>query len=156
MPLWALFTLVIVGSLAILAEFFIPAFGIIGLGGFVTIVVAVVLGFTEQGDPGGMILLFFALIIGPVVVIGGFKRFPKSVFGKRMILATDEKTAPGPADHGVTVGTDGVATTPLHPSGMATLAGRRTSVVTAGEYLDQGTPVTVITVEGARVVVRRK
>ena len=155
MPVWALFVLIILGSLAILGEFFIPAFGVVGIAGFATAVVAVVLGFSQHPDPWGVILLLTTLIVMPSVVLAGFKRFPKSFVGKRMILATDESTAPSEQE-GVTVGSEGEAITDLHPSGVAQINAERKSVVTGGEYLDAGTSVEVIAVEGARIVVRRK
>ncbi len=155
MPVWGLFVLIVIGSVAILGEFFIPAFGIVGIAGLTTVVMAVALGFAEHSEPWGTLLLLTALIITPTVVIGGFRRFPKSFFGKRMILATDEATAPGAGDAAVAVGAGGTAITPLHPGGTAEVAGRRVSVVTAGEFIESGTPVEVVTVEGARIVVRR-
>lgn len=155
MPVWTLFVLILLGSLAILAEFFIPAFGIVGIAGLTTAVVAVVLGFSQHPEPWGVILLLTALIVTPSVVLGGFRRFPKSFFGKRMILETDESSAPSEQE-GVTVGSRGEAVTALHPTGVARIEGERKSVVTGGEYVDAGTTVEVIAVEGARIVVRRK
>jgi membrane-bound serine protease (ClpP class) len=144
-----------IGSLAILAEFFIPAFGIVGIAGLVTVVASVVIGFSQHADPWGVILLLTALVVTPSVVLGGFRRFPKSFFGRRMILATDESSAPS-EEQGVNVGSEGEALTPLHPGGVARIEGERKSVVTGGEYLEKGTIVEVTAVEGARIVVRRK
>ena len=155
MPLWSLFAFVLIGSLAILAEFFIPAFGIVGIAGFTTVIVGVVLGFSGHPDPWGVILLLTALIVTPTVVIGGFKRFPKSFFGRRMILATDQGSVPDEA-RDVEVGSEGEAITPLHPTGLALIGEKRKSVVTRGEFLDKGTELEVVAVEGARIVVRRK
>lgn len=155
MPVWSLFLLILIGSLAILAEFFIPAFGIVGIAGFATVVVSVVMGFSQHADPWGVILFLTALIVTPSVVLGGFRRFPKSFFGRRMILATDQSSAPS-EEKGIEVGSQGEALTPLHPGGVALIEGKRKSVVTGGEYLDKGTEVEVTAVEGARIVVRRK
>lgn len=156
MPVWIHFALILVGSLAVLVEFFIPAFGILGIAGFVTVVVSVALGFARQSEPWGFILLVTAILVTPSVVIGGFKRFPKSFFGKRMILATDESTAPSEGASEVDSGALGVAATDLHPSGVALFGEKRKSVVTGGEYIDRGTEIEVVRVEGARIVVRRK
>lgn len=155
MPVWGLFALMGVGTLAILLEFFVPAFGIIGVGGVITIIVAVAMGFSEHPEPWGTLVLVTALIVTPTVIILGFKRFPKSFVGKRMILATDQSTAPHAGDSGITEGMRGTAATDLHPSGVAFLDRRRVSVVTRGEFVDRDTPVRVVTVEGARVVVER-
>ncbi|MFW6251122.1 MAG: NfeD family protein [Alkalispirochaetaceae bacterium] len=155
MPIWALFLLILIGSFAILAEFFVPAFGIVGVAGLTIAVVAVVLGFSQHPEPWGVILLLTALVVVPTVVLGGFRRFPKSFFGRRMILTTDENDAPSETE-AVRIGTEGEALTDLHPIGVARLRGERKSVVTGGEYLEAGTVVEVIAVEGARIVVRRK
>jgi len=48
----------------------------------------------------------------------------------------------------------GTALTILRPSGTAEINGRRVDVVTEGDWLEVGAPVTVIAVEGLRVVVR--
>ena len=55
----------------------------------------------------------------------------------------------------MTVGDQGVAETPLRPSGMARFAGARVDVVSEGDYVAAGEPVEVTLVEGGRVVVRR-
>ena len=49
------------------------------------------------------------------------------------------------------VGRTGVAVTNLRPAGAADLDGERVDVVTAGEFIDPGTPIRVIDVEGFRV-----
>lgn len=155
MPVWGLFVLIVIGSVAILGEFFIPAFGIVGVAGLATVVGAVVHGFRIHPEPWGMVLLLTALAVVPTVVIGGFRRFPKSFIGRRMILATDESTSPGEADGAIEAGTLGISLTTLHPGGTAKIAGNRVSVVTTGEFLESGTQVVVTAVEGARIVVRR-
>ncbi|MFW6216011.1 MAG: NfeD family protein [Alkalispirochaetaceae bacterium] len=154
MPLWVHFALILVGSLAILVEFFIPALGMVGIAGLVTVVVSVILGFAGHSEPWGFLLLITALLVTPSVLIGGFKRFPKSFFGRRLILTSDEATEVERS--GVVQGDRGEAVTDLHPSGVALFDGERKSVVTGGEYIDRGTPVEVVAVEGARIVVRRK
>ncbi len=155
MPIWGLFVLIVVGAVAILGEFFIPAFGIVGVAGLATVVGAVVHGFRSHPEPWGTVLLLAALVVVPTVVFGGFRRFPRSFFGRRMILATDQSTSPGVEDNAVSVGATGRSLTTLHPGGTADFSGSRVSVVTAGEFLESGTPVVVTAVEGARIVVRR-
>jgi membrane-bound serine protease (ClpP class) len=52
------------------------------------------------------------------------------------------------------VGTSGVAMTDLRPSGTIVIDDKRYDVVTGGEFLDNGTEVRVVEVEGSKVVVR--
>ena len=48
----------------------------------------------------------------------------------------------------------GKALTPLRPSGTAVIGGKRIDVVTEGPFIEPGTAVKVVAVEGMRVVVR--
>jgi membrane-bound serine protease (ClpP class) len=53
------------------------------------------------------------------------------------------------------VGAEGEAVSPLRPSGIAHLNGKRYDVVTQGEMIDRGSRVKVIEVSGNRIVVKR-
>jgi len=52
-------------------------------------------------------------------------------------------------------GKEGIALTPLRPAGTAEVAGERLDVVTGGEFIEPGSRVIVIRVEGTRVVVKQ-
>jgi membrane-bound ClpP family serine protease len=44
----------------------------------------------------------------------------------------------------------------LHPSGIALIGGKRVDVVSGGEYIGKLTPITVTTVTGNQIVVKKK
>ena len=48
----------------------------------------------------------------------------------------------------------GVALTHLRPSGTAKINGQRVDVVTETGFIERGTPVKVVAIEGVRIVVR--
>jgi len=52
------------------------------------------------------------------------------------------------------LGKNGIALTALRPAGTAVFDGKRTDVVTEGGFVEKGQPVTVVGIEGLRVVVR--
>jgi membrane-bound serine protease (ClpP class) len=52
------------------------------------------------------------------------------------------------------IGREGVAVTDLRPSGTADVGGERLDVVTEGDYVAQGSRVTIVRAEGYRHVVR--
>jgi membrane-bound serine protease (ClpP class) len=54
------------------------------------------------------------------------------------------------------VGETGRALTALRPSGAARIAGKRVDVTALGEFLDEGSEITVVAADGLRVAVRRK
>ena len=51
-------------------------------------------------------------------------------------------------------GHHGVATTVLRPTGTGDFDGVKLDVVTEGEFIERGTEITVVRVEGRRIVVR--
>lgn len=163
MTLWAAFALIAIGILAIYMEFFVPAFGIIGIAGLVTIIVTVILGYRDLPDLQATIILLTAIFVTPAAIITLLRRFPTSILGRRLILTTQlgdqppsqQGDSPTPVAPRSLAGRTGVATTPLHPSGVALIDGTRFSVVTNGEYLETGTKVIVAQHFGARIVVRR-
>jgi membrane-bound serine protease (ClpP class) len=59
-----------------------------------------------------------------------------------------------PQDLGKYTGMEGIAITPLRPSGTADIAGERLDVVTEGDFIPTGARVVVSKVEGLRVIVR--
>ncbi len=54
------------------------------------------------------------------------------------------------------LGKNGLAATVLRPAGSALINGEKVDVVTEGEFIESGTPVEVVRIEGVRVVVRRQ
>lgn len=52
------------------------------------------------------------------------------------------------------LGTTGTSITPLRPSGTAMIGGERVDVVTEGSFISANAPVSVIKVEGGRIVVK--
>jgi membrane-bound serine protease (ClpP class) len=70
-------------------------------------------------------------------------------------LAAREGYASAPETDQAWLGKRGTAVSPLRPAGIADLEGERVDVVSEGEYIAAGAPITVIRVEGNRIVVRR-
>jgi membrane-bound serine protease (ClpP class) len=54
------------------------------------------------------------------------------------------------------LGRSGTTLTPLRPAGIADVDGQRIDVVSDGEFIDSGVPITVSRVDGNRIVVRRQ
>ena len=53
------------------------------------------------------------------------------------------------------LGLVGTATSMLRPAGMAKIGELYVDVVTEGDFIEPGTPIQVIEVEGTRIVVKR-
>ncbi|MFP4430227.1 MAG: NfeD family protein [Spirochaetota bacterium] len=165
MSVWEGLALLGAGLLGIIVEVFVPAGGLIGIAGGGAIIAAVILAYTQGGTSVGVIVLAASLVLTPVIMVVAFKLFPVTPLGKRFILGTtlgsgdEEEEGSAEADGTganvrVQVGDRGTASTVLKPTGVATIRGKRYSVLTRGEYLAAGTELEVIRVEGNRILVR--
>jgi membrane-bound serine protease (ClpP class) len=142
------------GVALLFLEMFLPGI-IAGVIGGILLIASVVTAYREIGPEAGNLTL-----IATTAVTGGLwwwwaTRFQHTRFGRRMTLdATSMGTsqAEGLAQW---IGQTGTAATPLRPSGTILIAGKRVDAITAGEFLDPGTPVCIVRAEGNGVIVRR-
>jgi membrane-bound serine protease (ClpP class) len=143
-------TLLLVGAALMFLEVFLPGL-IAGILGLLCLIAAVVLAYAEGFATGNIIL---------GVVIAGrcvgtwcwLKFFPDSRIAG--IFISKQAIGDLGTDRPELVGCTGEAVTALRPSGTATLNGKREDVVAESGFIERGTPVKVIAVEGLRVVVR--
>lgn len=142
--------LLILGAVLMFLETLLPGL-IAGIIGFICLIIAVYLAYAENLTTGNTVL---GIVIGGLAVgtWAWLKFFPESRMAQKFIA----QSAVG--DLGVEKpelrnGT-GTALTQLRPSGVAQINGQRVDVVTEGGLIERGTPVRVVAVEGARIVVR--
>jgi membrane-bound serine protease (ClpP class) len=144
-------TLILVGAALLLLETVLPGM-IAGLIGFACLVAGVVmayLNFDSSTANGVLLLVVLGVIVGAVV---WFKFFPDSRFAK--IFISQRTVGDLGTDKPELLNQTGSALTPLRPSGTAVINGKRIDVVTEGPFIEPGTAVKVVAVEGMRVVVR--
>lgn len=165
--------LVALGLLALalvflVAEFFIPSGGLLGL---LTLLCAVgsVISMFLWSQLAGLILMAALLVLGPVIVIQGVKVWSKTPIGKRAVLHGEAGGGPvqdalapelspqdGAASAGaVTVGARGIAETPLRPGGFVRFGRVRVDAVAEGRFIDAGEQVEVLGRVEAQWRVRR-
>jgi membrane-bound serine protease (ClpP class) len=108
------------------------------------------------GSQNAVFAVTVSTILTLVSLIGFFAYLPKSPVWKKLGQQMQQRASLGyvTADSQMHfLGRTGHAVTVLRPSGAAEIDGVRLDVVTEGEFLDPGTPVIVIRVEGGRIVV---
>ena len=145
--------LVIAGFLLVFFEVFIPG-GVIGMLGGILIVFAIGCGFVFEGPTWGGGLLVSSGLLGLIGFWLWIRLVPKTPLGRRLMLdhdARDWKSCDVRQQD--LKGREGVAHTPLHPTGTALFDGRRVDVITRGEMVAAETRIKVLEVEGNRVVV---
>jgi membrane-bound serine protease (ClpP class) len=161
MELWIPVLLFVIGFIALFLELFVPAAGIIGAAGIICMIVATVLAYNSIGKLVGSLFLTGVLVGTPSMIMLGLKVFPRSFIGKRLILhqSMDQEEGFNSAEgekYKDLLGKEGITVTMLRPSGMVRIDGKKYSVVTSGELIEKEEMVSVIRVEGNRIVVRRK
>lgn len=141
------------GLALVLAEVFLPGL-VAGLMGACFLAVAAILTFIEYGVTEGLLLVLLELLGGVVLFFLWLRLFPRTAFGKRMILDSTSQDDSGTAALAALVGTTGESLTLLRPSGTALLNEKRYDVVAEGPLIEAHTPVVVAKVEGRRIIVR--
>jgi membrane-bound serine protease (ClpP class) len=163
------FPLLLLGVAAILLlveAFVVPGFGVPGILG-VLCFAAGMFFLTSGVRPGGGtwepevaerfgLQLIVTLLVAGATVVALARLFPSAPYARRLLLAGDGLPAGAAAPAPATASAEAVAITPLRPAGRAQMAGEVVDVVTEGDFLEAGTPLRVLRVEGNRVVVRRR
>ncbi|MCF7957665.1 MAG: hypothetical protein K9M57_04370 [Phycisphaerae bacterium] len=154
--------LLIAGICVIILEIFLPSGGILGVIAGISIISAIGLAFME--DPtSGVIFLALAMVLVPILVVIGFKVFPNTPIGRRVILAPAAETSKDRGAAGVNdddytrlIGKTGKTITPLRPSGIAEIDDERLSVISEGVMVDRGVDIIVISIQGNSIVVEQQ
>ena len=159
MSLWIPIALFGMGIIFLYIEFVVPALGVIGGTGIICLIASVVISYVKLGNNYGIFFLI-ALIVGvPGVVVWGLKIFPKTFFGKRLILNRSERVEDGfssESNNNVNLlGKEGVAITKLRPSGFAIIDNKKYSVVTSGEMIERGSRVRIVKIKGNSIIVEK-
>ena len=144
------------GVLLIALEIFVlPGFGVAGIGGILAIFASIILAAPSVSQ--GIITLTIAVVGSIVLVIISFKnRRTRKIWSKLQLHHTEAGYTSFEGRFDGYQGKQGTAITVLRPAGTAEIDGNRVDVVTSGEFLEPETPIEVILVEGAKIVVRER
>lgn len=146
--------LFVAGFLLIAAEVFVPG-AVLGFAGSLCLAGSVAVVFAYHGAVAGTVAGF---VVGALALTGFFvwlSIFPRTFIGRRIVLGTTQ-AAPVFEPAGL-VGKEGVALTPLRPSGTVRVGDLRISALAeAGEFVAEGAAVSVVSAGGMGVVVRPK
>lgn len=161
---WEEILLVLVGLVLLAVELFvIPGFGITGILGILALIAGLTLsllgaGATAENVISAIARVAVSLLMALAASVALLRFLPKLPFGRQLILQTglgaDTGYASAPESDRQWLGKQGTAASPLRPAGIADIDGKRVDVVSQGEWIDAGAPITVIRVDGNRIVVR--
>ena len=169
---WEMAIFIIGIALILLELFIIPGFGIAGIGGILCILFGLVTAmlnndffdFTPIHIPDlnqALLTIFLGLILGTTLIIYlASKIGTKGIFG-RLALAKEQTMEEGyvgvPTEQISIVGSEGIATTDLRPSGKVIINNRHYDAVSQyGDFIEKGTPIIVTKYEATQLYVRKK
>jgi membrane-bound serine protease (ClpP class) len=156
-------------GLIVLEVFVLPGFGVAGIAGIISLIAGLYMSLTRVPIPqydwdyarledAGITAATFIITFSGLVALSAYF-LPRSGLMGRLVLADAQDTERGyivqeDRDEQLNTGLRGVSSTVLRPAGRGRFNGNNYDVVTRGEYLDPGTPIEIIQVEGNRYVVR--
>ncbi|MDJ0766330.1 MAG: NfeD family protein [Myxococcota bacterium] len=145
--------LLVAGLIFLAAELFIlPGFGIAGILGLLFLIGGSVAAWTWLGSGWGGLAVLITLISAITLVIWAFR---SRGIKQRLILSTQLKAGGGTASADLTdfVGKTGKTKSDLRPAGIAVVDERRVDVVSEGGFIAKATKITVVAVDGPRIIV---
>ncbi|MBP2626364.1 MAG: hypothetical protein H6Q68_1075 [Firmicutes bacterium] len=152
---WLELMLFVGGIVLILVELYIPGFGFWGISGIGCILLSFFL--TLGGNMVAVNILSISLALAIAVFLLILKFLPSSRLWGKMVLKESETSQAGfssSRDYSSYLDREGFVVSLLRPAGMMTIDGEKIDVVSEGQYIEPGTKVKVVSVNGSRIVVR--
>jgi len=155
---WIAAVCILLGTILIIIEMFTPGFAVPGISGIILLLLGIV--FTADTFFQGLLIFLLIMAILTIVLIIVIRSATKGALFKSPLINKNSETSKegyiSTTDMKVFVGRNGKAISPLRPAGTCDFDGVRLDVVTEGEFIDRDSQVTIIKVEGRRIVVVKK
>ena len=148
----------ILGIAFLVGELFLPGFGIAGICGVLCLIAVCFVQFmTTAPLVATLVTIVLGLVLIVMVIL--FMRSMKGGMLFRSPIVLKEQIESEAVNLSDTtpeslIGKTGVALTPLRPSGIALIEGKRYSVETQATFTEKDTEITVIAVDGPKITVR--
>ncbi len=152
---WMEVLLFLAGLVLIVIEAFVPGFGLFGISGIGCILLSLFL--TLGGNMGALNIMAGGVVVAVIGFLLILKYLPSSKLWNKLVLKESEKTEVGYTssdDLTLLVGQTGVVLTLLRPAGTVGIAEKVYDVVSEGRFIQPGSKVRVLSVNGNRIVVR--
>jgi membrane-bound serine protease (ClpP class) len=147
--------LLVIGIALLGVELFVtPGFGVGGILGVLALLGGTGVAWVMLGPAWGALVVVLTVAVSTALFIAAMKT---GVIKRRLVLEQSLVRGQGTESEELRglVGAPGVAHSDLRPAGIAEIEGKRIDVVSDGGFLERGTPIRVVAVDGPRVVVAR-
>ncbi|MBQ8200450.1 MAG: hypothetical protein IJZ74_01640 [Clostridia bacterium] len=148
----------LVGIGLLILEAFMPGFGLPGFSGIVLECITLVLTWKEHGAVATLGMLLVVLAVLAIAISMSLRSATNGKLSRSKLIhnetESNEAGYRATQDLEVFVGREGQTTTVLRPTGIADFEGVRLNVSSEGDYIQAGTKVRIIKVEGSKILVR--
>ena len=145
---------IIIGLLLLVVEIlFVPGTTLVGLLGFLLVMVGCALSFSWFGANTGWMTVGVSAVLSGLAL---YLSFRSKLWFRFALRSTSEGVATETVVGKVAVGEEGKAVSSLRPVGKAEFQGGVFEVRTAGAYADAGVAVRVVRLEGNQIIVEIK
>lgn len=138
--------------LGLLEIFILPGFGFAGIGSIVCAVVDAILIYNAYGFSWACIAVVVAILL---LVLMLYIVANSRTFDHMSLKTSIDSTNATTEQLSVKVGNEGRAITRLALVGNAEIEGKQVEVKSSGEFINSGTPIRVIKVDKAQIIVER-
>jgi membrane-bound ClpP family serine protease len=159
MDWWIVFAIFLyfMSAALLVTEVFVPSGGLISILSLACVVGGVAI-FFRHSIVAGWVGVGIAAVMIPSCVIFAYKIFPKTRFGKHVLLTPPQRehgdAIPDTEELKKLLGAVGTVVTPMRPVGMCDFSGQKVECVAESGYVEKGKQVKVIRVESTQLTVR--
>ena len=150
----------IVAVIMFVIELFTPGIGIAGATGLVALIAVVVMQLGWGNPQVALYIIAISLLLIILALIWVIRSFQRGRLSRSFLVLNEQSNGTSVPDiasaKSELVGKSGVAISTLRPAGIAEIDGKRIDVLTAGEFIEKGSPITVVKAEGMHILVIKK
>ncbi|NLP02324.1 MAG: serine protease [Fibrobacter sp.] len=146
----------LIGVVVIILEFILPSGGLLGIAALGLFGYSLYIVFTGISVSAGIAFVVIDILTLPILLIVGIKMLAASPVALKESIDSKTGGVSQPPEWAGLKGKEGTAITDLRPAGTALVEGKKYDVVSKGEYVEKGTVLEIVLVDGNRIVVRKK
>lgn len=152
--------LLIIGLVLCIVEMFVPGVGAFGITGAICLLGGIIAKMLYGGTVAQMFILMFMLAIILLAIFGIAVWSAKRGLISKSPLVLKETALPENYDHidpslQKLIGRQGITTTVFRPQGVVEIDKKFYDAISIDEYLEKGTKVVVVELQGRRLYVRK-
>ena len=146
----------VIGSGLIIAEAYIPGFGVAGVCGIILEIGALYCCWQAHGITAALLAFVGVLLLIGLAIFLSYRSAMNGRLSRSHLVLKDTEEAAADSKQDLWIGKEGTAVTALRPAGQIEIGGTRLNAASTGDFIKKGTPVLVTGTEGDHYNNRKK